>query len=186
MKRSDLQNHLDEMDENFGKWLFRIGDFLTLFPDESKANIIQSLHRHAHDGLLLRVCRGVYANHRARSRKRDLFVLARYLRPSNIVYLSREVRLQQLGLITQVYVGYLSLMTDGRDQTFETPYGTLKYTHTDRSWMSIKDHLTYNPESGLLEADEELAVSDLRRSRNATHISMFLEERERLTGSHAF
>ena len=186
MKRSALQRQLDEMDETFGKWLFRIGDFLTLFPDESKANIIQSLHRHAHEGLVLRVCRGVYANHRARSRKRDLFVLARYLRPSNIVYLSREVRLQQLGLITQVYVGYLSLMTDGRDQMFETPYGTLKYTHTDRSWASIKEHLAYNSETGLLEADEELAVSDLRRSRNSTHISMFLEEQERLTGSHAF
>lgn len=186
MKRSDLQRCLDEMDETFKKWLFRTGDFLTLFPTESKINIIQSLHRHARDGLLLRVCRGIYANHRARSRTRDAFVLARYLRPSNFVYLSREVRLQQLGLITQVYVDYLSLMTDGREQIFETPYGTLKYAHTDRDWKSIEKHLTYNPESGLFEADEELAISDLRRSRNHVHIGMFLEEKERREGIYAF
>ena len=104
----------------------------------------------------------------------------------NIVYLSREVRLQQLGLITQVFVDYLSLMTDGRDQTFVTPYGMLKFIHTDRRWSDLKDHLSYNPTSGLMEADEELAISDLKRSRDQEHIDLYLEQRERLTGTHAF
>lgn len=125
------------------------------------------------------VCRGVYAKHRARSRKRDAFALARYLGPSNFVYVSRECRLQQLGLITQIFVGYLSLMTYGREQTFDTPYGNLKYAHTDRNWESNKDHLSYNPDSGLWEADEELAVLDLRRSRKLATIGMCEEELER-------
>ena len=186
MKRSELQSRIDEFDETFGKWLFRTGDFLTLFPKESRENIVQSLHRHCQYGLLKSVCRGVYANHRARSRNRDVFALSRFLRPSNFVYLSREVRLQQLGLITQVYVDYLSLMTDGREQTFNTPYGMIKYAHTDRNWRSIRKHLIYNPDTGLWEADEELAILDLRRSRNDAHIGMYLEEKERRDGVHAF
>ena len=186
MKRSDLQTILDELDLKNGKWLFRTGDFLTLFPSESRETIVQSLHRHCKHGLLKSVCRGVYANHRARSRTRDIFALARFLRPSNFIYLSREVRLQQLGLSTQVYVDYLSLMTDGREQTFDTLYGRLKYAHTDRNWTSIREHLSYNPDSGLWEADEELATLDLRRSRNPAHIAMYLEEKERRDGVHAF
>ena len=186
MKRSELQTALDEMDSVFKKWLFRTGDFLTLFPNESRENIVQSLHRHVRAGVLVRVCRGVYANDRARSRTHTAFVLARFLRPRNFVYLSREVRLQQMGLITQVYVDYISLMTDGRTQTFNTPYGIINYAHTERSWESISEHLTYNHETGLWEADEELATLDLRRSRNKAHIGMFLEEKERSVGAHAF
>ncbi len=186
MKRSELQTTLDEMDAVFKKWLFRTGDFLTLFPTESRENILQSLHRHVREGVLEGVCRGVYANQRARCRTHDAFALARFLRPRNFVYLSREVRLQQLGLITQVYVDYLSLMTDGRTQTFDTPYGIIKYAHTDRSWESISAHLTYNHESRLWEADEKLAILDLRKSRNQAHIGMFLEEKERMDGIHAF
>ena len=186
MRESELRLSLNQIDHEFGKWIFTLGDFLVLFPNESRRNVLQSLSRYTKNGLLVRVCRGVYANHNARSRRRDAYTIARFLRPSEIVYLSKEVRLQQMGLITQVYVDYLSLMTSGRDQTFNTPYGIFSYTHTDRPWCYLKEHLSYNPSTGLMEADEGLAISDLRRSRNTSHLGMYLEECERRTGRHAF
>ena len=179
MKHSDILEKLIKMDEDHGKWLFRLSDLITMFPSESRRNILQSLSRYSKLGTVLRVCRGVYSYHHARSRKKDIFALARFLKPGKFVYLSREVRLQHLGLITQVHVGYLSLMTDGRSQTFDTPYGRLKYTHTDVPWVKIKDKVNYNPLYCLMEANEDLAVHDLKRSRSQIQIGMYTEEKER-------
>ena len=91
-------------------------------------------------------------------------VLRQPLKPGEINYLSQESRLSDLGIISQIPLTYLSLMTTGNSQTFKTAYGTVQFTNTKRKLDYVLDHITFSEFDKLLVADSELALRDLRRS----------------------
>ena len=165
MKSRDLQAVLDDWDRLHQKWVFNIHDLANLFPQDTPCNLHNQLCRLTRNGILRRVARGVYANHRARSRRLTIYTLARHLRPRELLYISRETRLCELGIIPQQVLDYLTLTTHGRSYLFRTPYGRIEYTHTERSFEDVERHIRYNPFYGLFEADAELALRDLRTSR---------------------
>jgi hypothetical protein len=92
------------------------------------------------------------------------------LRPNELTCLSQESRLADLGLISQMPIDRLTLMTTGRSHIYPTRYGTLEFTHTSKSPEKILDETTLNAETGLLEASEALSLRDLRRAGRNLHM----------------
>jgi hypothetical protein len=105
--------------------------------------------------------RGVYVNPQARSLPADIRRgLIRFLRPREISYISLESKLSEASAISQVTTA-LTCMTTGSPGTFETPWGIIEFTHTDRDIDLEKD--VYRRDDGTLEATVARAVRDLRR-----------------------
>lgn len=166
MKAKDLLSVLDTQDRENALWLFTRADFRVLFPLESENTLKMSLRRHAQSGLLTLVKKGLYANERARSMPADrLTALVPYLKPDSLNYLSRETRLSELGLISQMPLNYLTVMTRGNSRVFKTRWGTVEFAHTKKPVEYLLSHTQCDPETGLLMADAELALQDLKDAR---------------------
>jgi hypothetical protein len=171
MKANELLKMLDQLDQEQNMWLFTTGMFRTLFPADSPSTQKSQLKRLTQNGLLAQVCRGIYANERARCMPvARLEAVVPYLRPSELTYLSQESRLSDLGLISQMLIDRLTLVTTGRSHTYQTLYGTLEFTHTSKSPEKILDETTLNKETELLEASENLALRDLKRAGRNVHM----------------
>jgi hypothetical protein len=166
MKSAELLKTLDQQDLENQMWLFNTAMFRVLFPNETDNSLKMSLRRHVQAGILRQVKKGLYANERARSAPGDrLTALVSYLKPNDINYFSQETRLSQLGLISQMPLDYVTVMTTGNSQVFKTCYGAVEFTHTKQPIALILTHTMVDEETGLLIADEYLALRDLKNAR---------------------
>lgn len=166
MKSAELLRTLDQQDLENQMWLFNTAMFRVLFPNETDNSLKMSLRRHVQAGILRQVKKGLYANERAKSAPGDrLTALVPYLKPNDINYLSQETRLSQLGLISQMPLDYVTVMTTGNSQIYKTYYGTVEFTHTKQPIELILTHTTVDEETGLLIADRYLALRDLKNAR---------------------
>ena len=164
MNTQELLAELDKFDSE-GVWLFTPEMFAALFPQETMKTLLASLNRHVKSGLLKKVKKGLYANDRAKcTPSRKLEALVPFLRPRAINYVSQESRLAELGVISQMPMNHLTLMTTGRSQTFKTAYGTIEFTHTSRRPKSILEDAVTDQAAGLLQATPERALKDLKRA----------------------
>jgi hypothetical protein len=93
--------------------------------------------------------------------------LIRFLRPREISYVSLESRLSEAGIISQVTTA-LTCMTTGSPGRFDTPWGAIEFTHTDRDIEQGTD--VHVRDDGVLEADIERAARDLRRVGRNTQL----------------
>jgi hypothetical protein len=160
MRRSDLLRHLGEADRN-GVWAFTPATFAALLGDLEPGYLRVMLKRLADQRVLIRAARGVYVNPHARSMPTDVRGgLIRFLRPREISYVSLESRLSEAGIISQVATA-LTCMTTGSPGRFDTPWGAIEFTHTDRAIELGAD--VHVRDDGVLEADIGRAARDLRR-----------------------
>lgn len=164
---------MDRWDE-VGIWAFSSATLSLLFPEDSRA-MLKALARHQQAGLIQRVARGLYVNPRARSLPPDLLsTLVPFLRPWDFNYLSLESALSEAGWISQI-PSRLTLMTTGRSQTFETPYGTLEFIHTARKPEKLRDELVYDSRRELAVATPSRALRDLKRVGRNLDLIMNME-----------
>ncbi|MEX0589803.1 MAG: hypothetical protein WD207_01825 [Xanthobacteraceae bacterium] len=168
MRRSQLSQKFIEADRN-GVWAFTPTTFSALLGDVEPNYLRLMMKRLADQGVLTRAARGVYVNPHARSMPADVRGgLIRFLRPREISYVSLESKLSEAGVISQVTTA-LTCMTTGSPGRFDTPWGVVEFTHTDRGIELGAD--VYVRNDGVLEADVERAARDLRRvGRNANLI----------------
>lgn len=160
MKRRELLDKLDTADRR-GVWAFTPATFAALFGNPSPNYLKLMMKRLADQGVLMRAARGVYVNPRARSMPSDARAgLIRFLRPREISYVSLESKLSEAGAISQVPT-VLSCMTTGSPGRFDTPWGAVEFTHTDRDIDFGTD--VHTRDDGLVEATVERAARDLRR-----------------------
>jgi len=184
MKSSELLTVLDEHDRDSQVWLYTPAMLRILFPDETTDSLKMSLRRHVKSRMLRKVKKGLYANERARCSPSDkLSALVPYLKPGHINYVSKENRLSELGVISQMPLDHLSVMTSGTSQTFKTCYGTVEFTHTQRPIQIILEHTEYDPNTGLLLADQYLAMRDINRSSNKSVKELIGEQRGKESNS---
>lgn len=163
MKTIELLQKLDAYDIQ-GGWLLTTGVFRQWFPDESESGLMASLRRHVDSGLLTSVARGLYANDRAHSKPPSpVEHLVGHLRPGYLSYLSLESRLSELGVLSQMPLDLLTVMTKGRSGLFHTPYGRVEFIHTKKQMSALSQHLTREGRSPLLRASQALALRDIRR-----------------------
>ena len=168
MKRMELIQRLAELDRR-GVYVLARRDIEKLFPEESTKAMDQSLKRLVADGLLQRVARGLYVNPAASSKNRWIAEeIARALRPGKLSYVSLESILSEYGVISQIPVNRMTVMTTGASGLVETPYGVIEFTHTKRGAAEIVKHTLLDKGRPLRIATKRAAVRDLLRvGRNA-------------------
>ena len=163
----------------------------TLFDADQDAAFNMGVRRLVEVGLLERVARGVYLNNALpRMGRPGIGVVARHLRPNHLCYLSYESALAEFGSISQVPMVYI-VATTGNSGEYDTPYGTIEFSHTSRTDAEILRNTVFDDRIGLRIASPLLAYEDLRRLRpgnlhlvdDETHADVLADWASRETGS---
>ena len=118
-------------------------------------------------GVLKRVCRGIYIHPRVNyPRGMVLFHAAARLRASGFNYISLETALSDAGVISQVPINWVTLMSSGRSQVVECgDFGRIEFVHTAQLPGELTGELTYDQERRLWRASARLALRDMRATR---------------------
>lgn len=173
MKMSALIEFLDLLSEN-DICAFTPAMIRNIFPDEPEENLKKTLSRAVAARLVERACRGVYLY--ARATPACAYVLesvAVTLRGGKYSYVSLETALSEYGIISQMTLGHLTVMTTGRSQKYVTLHGTIEFTHTSRTESEIVRGTFWKDGRPLRVAYPETAFEDLRRvGRNIHMIDM--------------
>ena len=182
MKRLDLLKRLDEL-ERRNVFVLSKKDIEKLFPEEDEKAMEKSLQRMVKDGILVKAARGIYVNASAASRNAGWLVeeVAKALRPGKLCYVSLECMLSEYGVISQIPMSRLTVMTTGASGLHETPYGIIEFTHTKRSIPEVLDRTLFIKERPLRIAKKQAAVQDLLRIGRNTDMIDYDELEEELT-----
>jgi hypothetical protein len=136
------------------------------FPGEPAVALKKTIERAINKGLLQRPCRGVYMAVNAQANNYyKLESIAVVLRSGEYSYISLETALSEFSIISQMTINTLTVMTTGRSQIYQTPYGTIEFTHTARSESDILENTIRHTDRPLRLATPALALSDLKRVR---------------------
>lgn len=148
------------------RYLFSLQDMIPLFPDLSINALRTLLCRASKKKLLERVCRNLYAFKPQLSRGRLLFHAAAYLRSNEFNYISLETVLSEAGIISQIPINAITIMTSGRSNIISCgKFGTIEFIHTQRLPHTLNKHLQYDADCRMWRADISLALRDIKRVR---------------------
>lgn len=163
-----LQRQLAEL-ASAERYLFSTSDLRGLLPRISMASFKSVLHRAVRDGVLVRVCRGLHLYPRVDYPKGLLlYHAAARLRAHQFNYLSLESVLSDAGLISQIPLQWVTLMSSGRTSTVSCgSFGTIEFVHTSQSAAMASGELTYDPRCRLWRASTALAIRDMRNTRRS-------------------
>lgn len=127
------------------------------------------LSRAVKAGLLKRVCRGVYLYPpAAHSLEHLLFHAAARLRPNELNYISLETALSDAGLISQVPINWITLMSSGRSHVVNCgEFGRLEFVHTSQDPEDLSGTLTYDADRHLWRASVSQAIRDMKATRRS-------------------
>ena len=147
--------------------LFAAEDFLSLFPDFTIENLRMLLSRSVKRGLLERVCKGIFLYPKVKyDSSMLLFKVAAKIRADCLNYVSLETVLSQVGVISQIPLGWITVMTTGRRGIINCGrFGSIEYIHTEKRMEKIIDGLHLDKETGMLWATPERAFQDMKDAR---------------------
>lgn len=147
--------------------LFAPADLRALVPEISDGAFRTLLTRAVSEGFLERPCRGIYLVNAATGQDgMILYHIAARLRANELNYISLETALSDAGLISQIPIGRITIMSSGRSNTISCGrYGTIEFVHTGRKASDLMDQLSYDSRCRLWRASNALA----RRDMNLTH-----------------
>ena len=169
MKISTALKRIQDLDRK-NHYVFTIHDLEIAFFEEEGRTFADTIKRLVNAGYLERIARGVYLNPNSRFEGGYLLhKIAATLRRGTYCYVSLESALSQYGVISQIPVQYLTIMTTGRKGKFTTAYGTIEFTHTDKRYEDIINGMVRGPEP-LPFASPEMALTDLKRVGRNTHL----------------
>jgi len=147
--------------------LFTQADLHALLPGLSAAALKTLLSRAAAEGPLARVCRGLYLYGQVEyPRGLVLFHAAARLRANTFNYISLETALSDAGVISQVPINCITIMSAGRSNRIDCgAWGTIEFVHTRKRPQAIADQLHYDARCHLWRASTALALQDMRATR---------------------
>ncbi len=148
-------------------YLFTPADLRALLAGLSQAAFKTFLSRATAAGLLTRVCRGLYLYDRVDyPRGLLLFHAAARLRADTFNYLSLETALSDAGVISQIPINRITLMSSGRSNVIVCgSLGSIEFVHTRKRPGDVMDQLHYDPRCHLWRATVALALQDMRLTR---------------------
>jgi hypothetical protein len=148
-------------------YLFTFHDLRVLGHELSDSAFKTLLSRAVRSGLLVRVCRGLYLYKNALPADGlFLFHAAAVLRADEFNYISLETALSDMGVISQIPMNWISVMSSGRSSTISCgDFGTIEFVHTNQKPADLINHLTYDQPCGMWRANITLALRDMK----ATH-----------------
>lgn len=157
-----------------GKYVFTKHELRKIFFGDHFKTLSEGLRRLVKDGVLSRACRGIYFNPNARSF--DGYAIehiAKALRPGEYNYTSLESILSEYGVISQILIDRLTLMTTGRKGICKTSFGIIEFTHTKRSIEDILKNTIVSKNRPLRFATKATAWRDLKRvGRNTGMVNL--------------
>jgi predicted transcriptional regulator of viral defense system len=161
---------LREILENFGgeeHYLFSVSDFFPIFPDLAAEALRMLLCRAAAARLLQRVCKGIYLYPKASYPKGlVLYHTAARLRENYFSYLSMESVLSETGIISQMPLGWITVMTGGRSGKISCgKWGVIEFIHTKKSPDRIRGHIQFDKRRKLWRAGVPLALRDMQNAK---------------------
>lgn len=148
-------------------YLFTPHDLRALLPELSDVAFKTLLSRAVKEGHLERVCRGLYlCQQAAPADGLLLFHVAARLRADGFNYISLETALSDVGVISQIPMNWISLMSSGRSNTISCGrWGTIEFVHTTKRPAELREQLSYDGRCGLWRANVALALRDMRVAR---------------------
>jgi predicted transcriptional regulator of viral defense system len=148
-------------------YLFTASDLLGGIGDVKHLPVV--LSRAVKAGLLKRVCRGVYLYPpAAETLEHVLFHTAARLRPDELNYISMETALSDAGLISQVPMNWITLMSSGRSHVVDCgELGHMEFVHTTQTPEDLAGELTYDADRHLWRASVNQALRDMKATRRS-------------------
>ncbi len=152
------------------RYLFTNSDLAAAIPGYDGLTVLLCRARKA--GFLRRVCRGVYLFPEVDyPRGMELFHAAARLRAGGFNYISLETALSDAGVISQVPINWITLMSSGRSQVVDCGgFGRIEFVHTARLPADSAEELTFDAERRLWRASTRLALRDMRATRRSQEL----------------
>lgn len=149
------------------RYLFTPDDMRALVPDLSDGAYKTLLSRAASEGHLARVCRGLYLFESALpSTGLLLFHAAARLRATQFNYISLETALSDAGIISQIPINWITVMSSGRSSTISCGrWGTLEFVHTNQKPQDLTGQLQYDARCRLWRATPQQALRDMKATK---------------------
>jgi len=145
-------------------YLFALSDFRALLPDLKENSLKTLLSRAQADGLLKRVCRGIYLYERVdHPHGYILYHTASRLRAEHFNYISLETVLSDEGIISQLPINRITLMSSGRSSIIDcAAFGSIEFVHTKKRPERVSTRLIYDKSCRLWRAKRALALEDIK------------------------
>lgn len=130
------------------------------------------LSRATKAGVLKRVCRGIYfypvPDYPAGNL---LFHAAARLRAGEFNYISLETALSDAGIISQVPMNWVTLLSSGRSHVVDCgDYGHIEFVHTARRPEALSGELVYDADRHLWRASVRQALRDMKVTRRSMEL----------------
>jgi len=147
--------------------LFAASDLAAAVPDCRQWPVL--LSRAVKAGILRRVCKGIYLYPvRGYAGGNLLFHAAARLRAGEFNYISLETALSNAGLISQVPINWITLMSSGRSHVVDCgDFGNIEFIHTARQAGDLASELSYDAGCHLWRASDSLALRDMKATRRS-------------------
>ncbi len=153
-----------------GRYVFTLNDLTKLFPEDTQRSLQAGLSRLIESGLLMRIAKGIYLNPLSRHKGvNTIEQIAKTIRRGEYNYISLESALSEYGVISQIPMDRLTVVTTGRKGEYKTPFGTIEFTHTKRTLSNIIGSIK-NTGRPLRIATKNTAYRDLNRVGRNTHL----------------
>ncbi len=149
--------------------LFTLADMQGALPGYSPGAFRVLVSRAEKTGLLRRVCRGLYLYPKGdHARGLILYHAAARLRAAEFNYISLESALSDAGVISQIPLNWITVMSSGRSQVMTCgDFGTIEFIHTRKQAADLADQLSYDPRCHLWRASVALALRDMKAARRS-------------------
>jgi predicted transcriptional regulator of viral defense system len=162
MKQSEALKQLYCWDKQ-GRYVFCKSDLEIVFAERGRT-LDQTVVRLVKAGILERAAHGIYIFAlSAHIGSATLELVARNLRRGEFTFESLESALSKWGVISQVPIDRITLMTTGRSGEYKTPYGVIEFTHTKAPIEDIVvNTVVRTDEHALPIATKQYAYKNLR------------------------
>lgn len=146
------------------KRAFRTHELELVFGEEG-GKLRSTISRLVKAGGLLHIARDLYwFNHAGGGSVPVIEEIAVALRPGEMNYISMESAASMWGVISQIPLGRIMVVTTGKEGEFHTPFGTVEFIHTARSRQYILENTVDYPRHALRLATKKKVVEDLLRA----------------------
>ncbi len=153
-------------------YLFSLHDLEAVTPQLSPEAFKAMIGRAQKNNLLKRVCRGLYLYPKVNYPSGlVLYHIAARLRANEFNYISLESALSAAGVISQVPMNWIAIMSTGRSYTVDCGvFGHIEFIHTKKKIGSIAMQLSYDPDCHLWRASVSQALQDMQSTRRSTEL----------------
>ena len=147
--------------------LVSLADLSSLFQELSSEALYALIGRAVKNDLLQRVCRGIYLYPvKGYPSGLLLYRAAARLRAHEFNYISLESALSDSGIISQIPLNWVTLMSSGRSHTVDCgKWGHIEFIHTKKMLAQLAPDLVYDKQYGLWRASVALALQDMKSTR---------------------